>query len=64
MTPEMEKRIHFCDLLFRLYQNNNAFADLLCAAGNTERAESVREDGRKYARAKVSDWILNGGRKP
>jgi hypothetical protein len=45
-------------IVFQMYQDANAYADLLEAAGNRERAEEVRENCRCVAREKILDAIL------
>lgn len=56
MEPKTRVRHHA--LVFQMYQDAQAFADLLEAAGNTERAEEVRENCRCVARENVLDTIL------
>lgn len=57
MEPKTRVRHHA--LVFQMYEDAQAFADLLDAAGNPERAERVRENCRCVAREHVLDGMLN-----
>jgi hypothetical protein len=46
-------------MAFRMYQDAQAFAEILELAGNLERAAQVRENCREVARNHVLDRILN-----
>jgi hypothetical protein len=55
---DTKTKVRHHSLVFQMYQDAQAFADFLDAAGNTERAERVRENCRCVAREHVLDAIL------
>lgn len=60
MSPMTRMRHDAHGRLLALYKRANEYADLLDAAGNHEKAETVREEARAVARNYDLDKILKG----
>jgi len=55
-----QRRIEDHAIVLALYYRAGQFADLLDAAGNSTKAEDVRNEMRHFSNARVSERILNG----